>query len=106
MANEARSLKRFPACARSSPDLVSNAGRARSDWIEIVSHYNGIEQIALIADSDRRWSPRRKERIAPRLEHLPKRRIRMWTPLEAVPSAGLALSRFFLIPRLQAIRPK
>ena len=38
---------------------------------------NWIEHVAVIADGNRRWLRRRKELIAPRLEHLPKRRIRI-----------------------------
>ena len=46
--------------------------RARSDRIEILLR-EGIEDIAQITDGNFQWLPRREERIAARLQHLPKR---------------------------------
>jgi Protein of unknown function (DUF3768) len=50
-------------------------GWARTAWIDITIHSQRIEHVALITDGDHRWLPALQERIAPRLEHLPKRLI-------------------------------
>jgi hypothetical protein len=67
--------RRLRRPCRSHIGCYVNIRWARTAWIDITIHSQRIEHVAPITDGDHWWLPGLQERIAPRLEHLPKRHI-------------------------------
>src|SRR5262249_1627690 len=80
-----------------------DADWARVAWIKI-ARSGRIENISPIANSDSRWSLRRRERVAARFEQLPKRQIkstRVARELLCCHSKWKSLELNFFLPALE-----